>query len=150
MKGYSSTTPMAGTKVLKNPKNKLVWDADKRRYMALILYMRDELYMEWKDIAWELHMLRSGGVPPTSDLKRDQWAFHRQKQVTEYYCYEWFYRDCCITDPAEVPYSETVLAYSNKHKKEMTKKILQHRAEISRKRREEEKQAKLLTWSYCN
>jgi DNA invertase Pin-like site-specific DNA recombinase len=135
-RGFTTTSPPPGTKVLKKPKGKLAWDVPKRRYMALILYMRDELYMDWKEIAWELYLIRSGGYAPTTDGRRDRWCSVHQKFAYELYAYEWFYRDCCVTDPAEIPYEPTVIAYSSAHKREMTAIIRKYRAEVNRQFRE--------------
>jgi DNA invertase Pin-like site-specific DNA recombinase len=146
-RGYANAGTPPGTKILSKKNRKIVWDVAKRRYMALILHMRDELYMDWREMAWELHLLRSGGVAPTTNRDRERWATNQQKPVYELYAYEWFYRDCCITDPAEIPYEATVLAYSANHKKEMTSIIRRHRAEIARAKRDKSAARKLLAYS---
>lgn len=128
MKGLATAGFPPGTKpIARDGRRWLVWDVPKRRYMALIVYMRDELYMDWRDITWELFLLRSGGKPPTTDKDRMRWANNQQKPVYELYCYEHFYRDKCVTDPAEIPYKATVQAYGAIRKKENTKIIRAYR-----------------------
>lgn len=134
-KGHAWNNAPPGTKlgaIAKNRTRRLVWDVEKRRFMALIVHMRDELFMDWRDIAWELHLLRSGGKPPTTESDRMRWAGNQQKPVYHLYCYEHFYRDKCISDPAEIPYKPVVLAYGNVRKKELTKIVLSARVKARR------------------
>jgi len=133
IKGNSFTTPPAGTKlgpIVNRRTRKLVWDVEQRREMALIIFMRDKLCMDWKDIAWELHLLKSGGNPPTDRRNEERWRTNSQKRVYEIYAAEHFYRDKCITNPAEIPGRDTVFAYGQDKKKKMTRIIEMKRANM--------------------
>jgi len=134
-KGHAWNNAPPGTKlgaITKNKTRRLVWDVEKRRFMALIVHMRDELYMDWRDITWELYLLRNNGKPPTTEDDRMRWANNQQQAIYNLYCYEHFYRDKCITDPAEIPYKPVVLAYGRIRKKEMTKIVVSERARARR------------------
>lgn len=130
-RGYSWTKAPIGTRLgprVKGKIRRLLWDHDRRKVMALILHMRDVLYMTWHEITWEVEIFIKGQPPVPQKLKYT-WCCDNQTCTIENYFYEYFYRAANVTDPCQIPYKKVVFEYSRDHKAAMTKVIAAHRAQ---------------------
>lgn len=108
----------------KTPKKRLVWDKQEREIMAMVLYMRDEMFMKWCDIA---RMLRSLCIDPNPG-KRTLAEKEKYLKILEGRCYWWygheyFYRAAGITSPSMVPSAKVIKKAASWHKKVMTRTI---------------------------